>query len=50
MDSKGIFDLTGKIALVTGSSRGIGLALARGLAQAGCTVVMNSTQEANLNW
>jgi NADP-dependent 3-hydroxy acid dehydrogenase YdfG len=29
------FDLTGTIALVTGSSRGIGAALAAGLAQAG---------------
>ncbi|MFI5964151.1 SDR family oxidoreductase [Streptomyces asoensis] len=36
-----LFDVTGRIALVTGSSRGIGLALARGLAEAGCTVVLN---------
>ncbi|MBT2513885.1 SDR family oxidoreductase [Arthrobacter sp. ISL-30] len=37
----GIFDLTGRAALVTGSSRGIGNALARALADAGATVVLN---------
>jgi gluconate 5-dehydrogenase len=36
-----LFDLTGTIALVTGSSRGIGRALAEGLAGAGATVVLN---------
>lgn len=35
------FDLSGRNALVTGSSRGIGLALARGLAQAGAQVMLN---------
>jgi len=35
------FRLDGRIALVTGSSAGIGLALARGLAQAGARVVLN---------
>ncbi|MFE7037370.1 SDR family oxidoreductase [Streptomyces sp. NPDC057621] len=36
-----LFDIGGRTALVTGSSRGIGFALARGLAEAGCTVVLN---------
>lgn len=37
-----LFDITGKRALVTGASRGIGKALATGLIQAGCTVVLNA--------
>ncbi len=36
------FDLTGRTALVTGSSRGIGLALARGLGAAGAQVIINA--------
>ncbi|MFJ2604995.1 glucose 1-dehydrogenase [Streptomyces sp. NPDC091279] len=36
-----LFDISGRTALVTGSSRGIGLALAQGLLEAGCTVVLN---------
>ena len=35
------FRLDGRVALVTGSSTGIGFALARGLGQAGATVVVN---------
>jgi gluconate 5-dehydrogenase len=35
------FDLTSRIALVTGSSRGIGFALAKGLLQAGARVVIH---------
>lgn len=36
------FDLTGKRALVTGSSRGLGLAMATALAQAGASIVLNA--------
>ena len=38
---KDLFDLSGQIALITGSSQGIGYALAKGLAQAGAAVVLN---------
>jgi gluconate 5-dehydrogenase len=43
-----LFDLTGKRALVTGSSQGIGFALARGLAEAGAEIVLNGRDEARL--
>ena len=42
------FDLGGRTALVTGSSGGIGLALARGLAGAGATVILNARGENKL--
>ncbi len=40
-----LFDLTGRCALVTGSARGLGAAMARCLAQAGADVVVNYTSE-----
>ena len=43
-----LFDVTGRTALVTGSSRGIGRALALGLAQAGARVVLNGRDESAL--
>jgi gluconate 5-dehydrogenase len=43
-----LFDITGRVALVTGSSRGIGKALAAGLLRAGCTVAVNARDEARL--
>jgi len=36
-----LFDLSGKIALITGSSQGIGFGIARGLGQAGATIILN---------
>lgn len=42
------FDVTGRIALVTGSSRGIGRTLAEGLASAGATVVLNGIDTVRL--
>ncbi|MET1411461.1 SDR family oxidoreductase [Roseibium sp. HPY-6] len=46
--SLALFDLSGKRALITGSSQGIGFALARGLAQAGAEVVLNGRDGAKL--
>ena len=43
-----LFDLSGKRALITGSGRGIGFTLARGLAQAGCTIILNDIEEQRL--
>jgi gluconate 5-dehydrogenase len=40
-----MFDLTGRRALITGSSAGIGYALARGLAAAGAEVILNARSE-----
>ncbi len=37
-----LFDLTGRIALITGSSKGIGYAIAEALADAGAEVVLNA--------
>ena len=45
----GMFDLTGRRALITGSSQGIGLALARGLAGAGASLVLNGRDGAKLD-
>ena len=42
------FDLTGKIALVTGAARGLGQAIAAGLARNGATVVFNGRDRAAL--
>ena len=37
-----LFDLTGKVALVTGAVHGLGMAMAKGLGNAGATVVVNN--------
>lgn len=44
MSSHSIFDLKGRTALVTGSSRGLGRAMAEGLAVAGARVLINGTE------
>jgi gluconate 5-dehydrogenase len=49
MMSLQLFDLTGRRALVTGSSQGIGHSLARGLAAAGAALVLNGRDEAKLD-
>ncbi|WP_296686624.1 gluconate 5-dehydrogenase [Flavobacterium sp.] len=36
-----LFDVKGKIALITGSTHGLGMAMAKGLGQAGATIVVN---------
>ena len=46
MGARDLFDLSGKVALVAGGSRGIGFAVAEGLASAGAKVVVaNSTPD-----
>lgn len=43
------FDLTGKTALVTGSSQGIGLAIAQGLGEAGAHIIVNGRDTTKLD-
>jgi gluconate 5-dehydrogenase len=44
-----LFNLSGKRALITGSSQGIGFGLAKGLAEAGAHVILNGRDAAKLN-
>jgi NAD(P)-dependent dehydrogenase (short-subunit alcohol dehydrogenase family) len=43
-----LFDLTGRVALVTGGSKGLGKAMARGFAEAGAHIVISSRSESEL--
>ncbi|MCD4513669.1 SDR family oxidoreductase [Brucella pseudogrignonensis] len=43
-----LFDLSGKLALITGSSQGIGLALAKGLAEHGAELIINGRDQAKV--
>lgn len=42
---KELFDLTGKVAIVTGGSRGLGLEIAEGLGEAGAKVMITARRE-----
>jgi gluconate 5-dehydrogenase len=44
-----LFDLSGRVALVTGAYRGLGFSIARGLAQAGATVILNGRKPEELD-
>src|ERR1700729_1626612 len=46
--SDGLFDLAGRIALVTGTSRGLGQYFARALARAGADIAMTSREAGKL--
>jgi gluconate 5-dehydrogenase len=48
MSASTLFDLAGRTALVTGSSAGLGLAMAKGLAEAGAVVVLNGRDRTKL--
>ncbi len=44
-----LFDLAGKVALITGAAQGIGFAIARGFARAGATAVINGRSEEKID-
>ena len=44
-----MFNLKGKVALVTGAAHGIGYSMAKGLYNAGATIVINSSNQESLN-
>jgi NAD(P)-dependent dehydrogenase (short-subunit alcohol dehydrogenase family) len=45
MHVKDVFDLTGKVALVTSGSRGLGLEIATGLGEAGAAMAVTARRE-----
>ena len=46
---KNLFDLTGKRALITGGSRGLGLQIAHALGEAGATVLVSARKQDELD-
>jgi NAD(P)-dependent dehydrogenase (short-subunit alcohol dehydrogenase family) len=46
--STNLFDLSGRVALITGGNKGLGKAMARGFAESGADVVIASRQESEL--
>ena len=44
-----LFDLTGKVALVTGATHGLGMAIAKALAHAGAKLVINDLSKEKLD-
>jgi NAD(P)-dependent dehydrogenase (short-subunit alcohol dehydrogenase family) len=44
-----LFDLNGKVALLTGASKGMGFEMAKGLAEHGATVVISSRNQEDLD-
>ena len=48
-ETKNLFDLTDKVAIITGSSKGIGLAIASAFAEYGAQVVLSSRSQDAVN-
>jgi gluconate 5-dehydrogenase len=48
MNMNGLFDLTGQIALITGATHGLGMAMAKAIGQAGATLVINGNTPAKM--
>ena len=44
-----LFDLTGKRALITGATHGLGMAMAMGLAKAGAEIIVNGQKQESLD-
>ena len=49
MNVKNLFDLTGKVAIVTGGTRGIGSFIAAGLGEAGATLMLTARDQAGVD-
>jgi len=45
---KNLFNVEGKVVLITGSGRGLGFAFAQGFAESGATVVINDIDESSM--